>query len=194
MKDEGETLSPEAIGAQLDANGWADLGRLISDEEAGALKALYPQSEPFRSHIHMRRHGYGEGEYKYFAYPLPPLIARLRTALYPTLATIANEWQQRIGSEHCYPASHDGFLAKCHAAGQTRPTPLILKYGEGDYNCLHQDLYGETVFPFANRDPVKRRKRLFRRRIRAHRAAPAYAVPRRGRAFTDWPRRRFSGQ
>ncbi len=147
MKGGDETLSPEAISAQLDANGWADLGCLISQEETGALKALYPQSKPFRSHIHMRHHGFGEGEYKYFAYPLPPLIKRLRGALYPALASIANQWQERIGSEHRYPASHDRFLEKCHAAGQTRPTPLILKYGEGDYNCLHQDIYGETVFP-----------------------------------------------
>ena len=140
-------LDVERIAVELDDGGWADLGRLLTDREIDALTALYPQEAPWRSHIHMHRHGFGEGEYKYFANPVPKPVARLRTGLYPPLATIANRWQQVLGHERRFPASHAELLAQCHADGQTRPTPLMLKYGVGDYNCLHQDLYGPHVFP-----------------------------------------------
>lgn len=120
---------------------------MLSAGDAAALKALYANDDAFRSHIIMRRHGYGEGEYKYFRYPLPKYVASLRKDLYSLLVPIANEWQRKIGSEKHFPATHDEMLERCHRDGQTRPTPLILRYREGDYNRLHQDLYGEHVFP-----------------------------------------------
>jgi len=136
------------VGTQLDANGWAMLGGLLSAGECRALAGLYEGGGRFRSHVVMARHGFGRGEYKYYAYPLPHLIADLRTALYPRLAPIADRWNQAMGIDVRYPADHADFIARCHAAGQTRPTPLLLQYGEGDFNALHQDLYGEHVFPF----------------------------------------------
>ena len=136
------------VGTQLDANGWATLGGLLSAGECRALAGLYEGGGRFRSHVVMARHGFGRGEYKYYAYPLPHLIADLRTALYPRLAPIADRWNQAMGIDVRYPADHADFIARCHAAGQTRPTPLLLQYGEGDFNALHQDLYGEHVFPF----------------------------------------------
>ncbi|NIJ21504.1 hypothetical protein FHS95_003207 [Sphingomonas naasensis] len=131
----------------LDANGWAVLPRLLDPESCHALAALYDAPEHFRSHVIMARHGFGRGEYRYFAYPLPDPVQALRTALYPPLAEIANRWHARMGIAQRFPAAHAEWLAQCHAAGQTRPTPLLLRYGPGDYNCLHQDLYGAHVFP-----------------------------------------------
>jgi len=131
----------------LDSQGNAVLHRLISPEECGQLAALYDQENGFRSRIVMARHGFGQGEYKYFDYPLPPLIAELRSGLYRQLAPIANRWNEAMNVGVRYPDSHAEFLERCHEAGQRRATPLLLRYTAGDYNCLHQDVYGEHVFP-----------------------------------------------
>ncbi len=136
-----------AITAALDAHGCATTGPLLTTQECAALAARYDEAPLFRSRIVMARHGFGRGEYKYFAYPLPNDIAVLRGAFYGPLATIANRWNGQMGVATRYPDEHAAFLARCHEAGQTRPTPLLLQYGAGDYNCLHQDLYGEHVFP-----------------------------------------------
>jgi hypothetical protein len=119
----------------------------LTQDECGAIAGLYGGEQGFRSHIVMARHGFGKGEYKYFSYPLPDIVADLRTSLYPHLAPIANRWNEAMGMDIRYPEAHADFIARCHEAGQTRPTPLLLQYGAGDYNCLHQDLYGEHVFP-----------------------------------------------
>jgi hypothetical protein len=131
----------------LDAQGWTVLPGLLSAAECGAVAGLYGQGEGFRSQVVMARHGFGRGEYRYFSYPLPPLVQQLRNALYPRLAPLANRWHERMGMDVRFPRDHAAFIARCHAAGQTRPTPLLLQYGPDDYNCLHQDLYGEHVFP-----------------------------------------------
>jgi hypothetical protein len=131
----------------LDSQGCAVLKSLLSPDECNSLTALYPDDARFRSRVVMGRHGFGRGEYKYFSYPLPDLIGELRPALYARLHGVANRWNEAMGIEIRYPESHHAFLERCHAAGQTRPTPLLLQYGAGDYNCLHQDLYGEHVFP-----------------------------------------------
>ena len=136
-----------STGRALDAEGWAILPGLLTAHEADAVADLYPRDEGFRSKVVMARHGFGRGEYKYFSYPLPPLVEALRTGLYLRLAPIANGWNARLGREERFPADYSAYLDRCHGAGQTRPTPLLLKYGPGDYNCLHQDLYGEAVFP-----------------------------------------------
>lgn len=133
--------------ADLDAHGNAILPALLTPAQCIALSDAYDHDDRYRSRIVMARHGFGRGEYKYFRYPLPDLLARLRGALYTQLAPIANRWNRQMGIGVQYPADHADFLARCHAAGQRRPTPLILQYGPGDYNCLHQDLYGEHVFP-----------------------------------------------
>ena len=135
------------VSAGLDKTGWARFERLLTPDECGELAGLYADDGKFRSKVVMARHGFGRGEYKYFAYPLPEIIAALRPALYAQLAPIANRWNESMGIAVRYPAAHADFIARCHKAGQTRPTPLLLQYGEGDYNCLHQDLYGEHVFP-----------------------------------------------
>ena len=132
---------------ELNGYGCAMLRNLLTAQECDALSALYPREELFRSRVVMARHGFGRGEYKYFAYPLPPLIAALRGDLYPRLAPVANRWNEVMGIEVRYPAVHAEFIERCHAAGQMRPTPLMLQYATDDYNCLHQDLYGEHVFP-----------------------------------------------
>src|SRR6202023_1468391 len=142
-----QALDWEQIARDLNTQGSAILSQVLPAEKCRLLAALYPQNEPFRSHIVMARHGFGRGEYKYFAYPLPTVIADLRTALYARLAPIANGWNAKLRSDIRYPDEHADFLARCHAAGQLRPTPLLLQYVPGDYNCLHQDLYGEHVFP-----------------------------------------------
>ncbi len=141
------TIDWAGVGDELDAQGCAIVRSLLSPEECRDLAGRYPEESPFRSRVVMSRHGFGRGEYKYFAYPLPQMIQDLRTALYPPLASIANRWNEALGVELRYPEDHAAFLKRCHRAGQTRPTPLLLQYGEGDYNCLHQDLYGEHVFP-----------------------------------------------
>ncbi len=136
-----------AIAESLDAQGWAVLPGLLSPDQCAETAALYDSEAEFRSRVVMARHGFGRGEYRYFAYPLPDPVAALRAGLYPPLAAIANLWHHRMGLAPRFPPAHADFLARCHAAGQARPTPLLLRYGPGDYNCLHQDLYGEHVFP-----------------------------------------------
>jgi len=137
----------QRAGQELDAQGNAVLERLLSPDECQDLSALYEKEDLFRSRVIMMRHGFGRGEYKYFEYPLPALVAELRTALYARLALMANRWNAAMGIGVRYPENHPEFLRRCHDAGQTKPTPLLLKYEKDDYNCLHQDLYGEHVFP-----------------------------------------------
>jgi hypothetical protein len=135
------------ISRDLDAQGWAVLPRLLGAADCAATADLYGKAEGFRSQVIMARHGFGRGEYRYFSYPLPPLVQGLRTALYSHLAPLANRWHERMGMDVRFPDHHAAFIARCHQAGQSRPTPLLLQYGPEDYNCLHQDLYGEHVFP-----------------------------------------------
>lgn len=135
------------ISRELDDSGAAMLPGLLGVDECQALVALYSDNARFRSRVVMARHGFGRGEYKYFSYPLPDVIQDLRTQLYPCLAPIANRWNEAMDIAVRYPDAHEEYLERCHAAGQWRPTPLLLQYGAGDYNCLHQDLYGEHVFP-----------------------------------------------
>ncbi|WEJ70202.1 2OG-Fe(II) oxygenase [Pseudomonas sp. PSE14] len=136
-----------ALAARLDASGQALIPGLLGAAQCEALRALYAQDKPFRSRVVMARHNFGLGEYRYFAYPLPALVQALREAFYPPLRSIANTWHERMDTGISYPGAHADFLAQCHAAGQLRPTPLLLRYRAGDYNCLHQDLYGELAFP-----------------------------------------------
>lgn len=135
------------VADDLNRQGYAVMEKLLSKDECRMLSSLYPDDSRFRSRVVMGRHGFGKGEYKYFAYPLPGLIEGLRTALYPRLVPTANHWNERMGLDMRYPAKHEEFLKLCHEAGQLRPTPLLLQYELGDYNCLHQDLYGELAFP-----------------------------------------------
>ena len=142
-----DALDWPRIETGLATRGCATTGVLFSPEECSALAALYDEAGHFRSRVVMQRHGFGQGEYQYFANPLPPSIAAWRSALYERLAPLANAWAAAMGQQADYPPDHASYLARCHAAGQLRPTPLLLRYGEGDYNCLHQDLYGDLQFP-----------------------------------------------
>ena len=142
-----DTFDWHGIEKELDRQGNAVIEHLLSPEECRTIAGLYPKDEIFRSRVVMGRHGFGRGEYKYFNYPLPDLLGGLRTAVYPHLVPIANHWNEAMGIDARYPEKHADFIEHCHKAGQVRPTPLLLQYGAGDYNCLHQDLYGEHVFP-----------------------------------------------
>jgi len=142
-----QSIDGAALEADLDAQGWSLVRDLLTAAECDELASLYTEDARFRSRVVMARHGFGKGEYRYFSYPLPPLVQGLRTALYPRLAPLANRWHERMGMSVRFPAEHAAFIARCAASGQKRPTPLLLQYGSGDYNCLHQDLYGEHVFP-----------------------------------------------
>jgi hypothetical protein len=142
-----DTIDWTTVTAHLDAQGWAILPTVLTSEECRAVAELYGSGEGFRSHINMARHGFGRGEYRYFSYPLPDMVHALRTDLYARLGSVANEWHERLGMNVRFPPDHATFIDRCHQAGQTRPTPLLLQYGAEDYNCLHQDLYGEHVFP-----------------------------------------------
>lgn len=137
----------QGVAAALDERGYALTPALLAPADCAALAALYAEEGAFRSRVVMQRHNFGRGEYKYLRYPLPRVVEGLRQAIYPHLATVANRWGKRLGEDERFPPALDAYLAECHAAGQERPTPLILKYGAGDYNCLHQDLYGALVFP-----------------------------------------------
>jgi len=135
------------LSAQLDQFGCAMTGRVLSADECAAISSRYDDDKLYRSRVIMARHGFGRGEYKYFAYPLPNIVASLRASLYPQLAGIANRWNEQMAVDQRFPTEHAAYLKRCHAGGQTKPTPLLLQYGAGDYNCLHQDVYGELVFP-----------------------------------------------
>ena len=148
FRERSAALNWSTLAADLDAHGCATTGPLLTQDECVSLAGAYEADALFRSRIVMARHGFGRGEYKYFAYPLPDIVAELRSMLYPPLAGIANDWNARMGIAVRYPREHDAFLDRCREAGQGKPTPLLLQYGPGDYNCLHQDLYGEHVFPF----------------------------------------------
>ena len=145
--DEDRSMDWPGIQAELSSHGCAVIPQLLASAECLALRDLYQSDDLFRSRIVMARHGFGQGEYKYFEYPLPDTVAELRTALYPGLAFIANTWNESLGESARYPPTHAAYLKICHEAGQAKPTPLLLAYGAGDYNCLHQDLYGDLVFP-----------------------------------------------
>jgi len=141
------TVDWRDVAASLDERGYATTAALLTTEQCHALAALYDRDEAFRSRVVMQAHGFGRGEYKYLRYPLPSIVDALRQAIYPQLAPIANRWRERLGDDGRFPTALDTYLAECHKAGQQRPTPLILKYEAGDYNCLHQDLYGDLIFP-----------------------------------------------
>ncbi|MBL8839124.1 MAG: 2OG-Fe(II) oxygenase, partial [Alphaproteobacteria bacterium] len=141
------TIDWASIAAALDAHGHAVVDGLLAAADCASLVGRYDDDPSFRSRVVMARHGFGRGEYKYFADPLPDPVASLRTGLFPPLAAIANAWNESLGIERRYPADHQRYRALCRAAGQAKPTPLLLRYGAGDYNCLHRDLYGDEVFP-----------------------------------------------
>ena len=147
IADRLAALDWQRIGTDLDAHGSATTGALLTPDECAALSSRYDEDAIYRSRVIMGRHGFGRGEYKYFAYPLPDIIASLRGSLSPPLADVANRWNEQMEIAQRFPAEHAAWLKRCHAGGQTKPTPLLLQYGAGDYNCLHQDVYGELVFP-----------------------------------------------
>lgn len=147
IQERMDAVDWDQVHTALDGQGWAIVSGILTESEAAAIAALYQQEQGFRSRVILDRHGFGRGEYKYFSYPLPPLIQALRTSAYPYMVPIAHQWQQRLGKEACFPHDHVTYLERCHQAGQVRPTPLLLKYEAEDYNCLHRDLYGEHVFP-----------------------------------------------
>jgi uncharacterized protein len=147
IRDRVERLDWAGLAAELDAQGRAVITRLLTAKQCTSLAASYQSNELFRSKVIMAQHSFGRGEYKYFSYPLPETVAALRTTLYPKLSTIANRWNEAMGIAVRYPVEHAAYLKRCHDAGQSKPTPLLLQYEAGDYNCLHQDLYGELVFP-----------------------------------------------
>jgi len=140
-------INADDLSAELDEFGCALLPSMLNPAQCADICKLYPHEQPFRSHIHMARHGFGKGEYKYFSYPLPDLVAVLRQQIYPLLVPVANNWNKRMGIATRFPGEHTTYLDQCHGAGQTRPTPLLLKYAKGDFNCLHQDVYGDLLFP-----------------------------------------------
>jgi hypothetical protein len=140
-------LNWTAMNSDLDHYGCATIGPLLTPEQCTILAASYDSDQLFRSRIIMARHGFGRGEYKYFAYPLPQIVAGLRDAFYPALAQVANRWNKALGIAVTYPSTHAAYLRRCHCDGQSKPTPLLLRYGPGDFNCLHQDIYGENIFP-----------------------------------------------
>jgi hypothetical protein len=143
----GVSLDWQQIAEELDAHGCAVIRHVLSAKDCDALVKTYSDDHLFRSRVVMARHGFGRGEYKYFAYPLPALVAKLRTTLFPPLAAIANRWNESLNIDVRFPSTHAAYLDRCHKSGQKKPTPLLLQYGQGDYNCLHQDLYGEQIFP-----------------------------------------------
>lgn len=135
------------LAQEIDQRGWSTTGPMLTSEECDALSAAYDDDALYRSRVVMSRHGFGQGEYRYFAYPLPPLVQQLRQSFYERLVPLANRWRESLGGADPFPASFEDYILRCHDAGQVRPTPLILRYGPGDHNCLHQDLYGELNFP-----------------------------------------------
>jgi hypothetical protein len=146
-EERAETVNWSAVALDLDAQGWAILPALLTAQECDDVASFYDADGTFRSTVVMARHNFGKGEYRYFSYPLPALVQSMRSSLYVRLMPVANRWNERLKEDTRFPPRHEDFLDRCHAAGQSRPTPLLLRYGEGDYNCLHQDLYGEHVFP-----------------------------------------------
>lgn len=142
-----DEIDADALKDELGSFGCALIPSLLRDEACNEIAALYPEDEKFRSRVHMARHGFGKGEYKYFDYPLPDIIATLREKIYPLLFPVANDWNERMGIDTRFPEAHRAYLEQCHNAGQLRPTPLLLQYVEGDFNCLHQDVYGDLLFP-----------------------------------------------
>lgn len=183
------------IAAELDARGWALTGPLLKPETCAGVADLYPRDEGFRSRVVMARHGFGRGEYKYFSYPLPDVVQRLREGLYGPLSGIANRWAQRLGEDRRFPQTLAGMLERCHDAGQVRPTPLLLTYGPGDYNCLHQDRsLWRARLPAAGGVPSGRaRPRFYGRRVRHRRAASAPAIGSASRAAAPGRRRDLRG-
>ena len=147
LTDTMSALDWTQLEADLDTDGWAIVPGALAPGQCATLSGLYERDDAFRSRVVMARHGFGRGEYKYFSYPLPPIVAELRTSLYPRLSAVANRWNEAMGIAVTFPDDHRSFLERCHRAGQTKPTPLLLTYAEGDYNCLHQDVYGEHLFP-----------------------------------------------